>query len=101
MSGQPYILATSCAAPDQEFSTLRTLAQGIARLRDAVDKALAVRCHLAQLTRCELPGGRVVAVRLLDGSCGGRGSALGYAFLPRQHHSHEVEALEAALAEAA
>lgn len=99
MSAQPYVLATSCAAPDQEFTSLRTLAQGIGRLRDLVAGRPALHCVAAVLTRCELPGGRVVAVRLLDGTCGGKGSALGYAFLPREQ-GYEAQALQDALAAA-
>ncbi|HEV2530922.1 hypothetical protein [Phenylobacterium sp.] len=77
MSG-PYVLATSCATPDREFPSLGALAAALLEQRS--DHPLALR--RAQLTRCELPGGHVLAVRRLDGSCGGRGMALGYVFLP-------------------
>lgn len=82
MSAQPYVLATSCAAPDQEFTSLRALAERLQAIRAQAAGRPEISVVPAMLTRCELPGGKVLSIRLLDGSCGGRGAPIGYAFVP-------------------
>lgn len=94
---QPYILATSCAEPDREFETLHGLARYIVALRDkhaARPDMVAVEAYLA---RSDLPGGRTVSVRMLDGSNGGKGALIGYAFMPLEPHAREPLVLMAAI----
>lgn len=85
-----------------EFPSLGALARELMALR--YDTPLLpsgarpqLRLRSAQLSRSDLPGGQVVAVRLVDGKCAGHGSPLGYVFMPTVHQGREIEALEAAL----
>lgn len=80
---EPWVLATSCAAPDREFASIDTLAAAIVGHRDALP---APRPEFAfrpcALSRGGLPELRCLAVRLLDGACRGHGSLVGYVLFP-------------------
>lgn len=80
----PFVLATSCAAPDVEFPSLRALAQAVVSRRDALPARPGLHLVTAQIARGALPGGACVAIRALDGSAAGKGVALGYAFVPAE-----------------
>lgn len=97
MSDQPYVLARSCSEPDREFPSLSALAREIMALRYETPGRPQLRLRHAELTRSDLPGGKVIAIRLVDGLCAGHGSPLGYVFMPRGNGGHEIEALRSAL----
>jgi len=101
MSERPYVLARSCADADMEFPSLAALARELMALRFAAPGRPALRLRKAQLTRNDLPGGEVIAVRLADDRCAGHGTPLGYVFMPRLHAGYELEALRSALGDVA
>jgi hypothetical protein len=82
MSADLYVLATSCTEPDEEFSSVHTLARAILARRDRLGGRPDAACIDAIMSRDGLPGAEVIAIRAKDGSCGGRGALLGYAFVP-------------------
>lgn len=100
MSG-PFVLARLGAPADESFATLPALAGRIVALRDALPARPDLRAIGAMLARDPLPGGRVVALRLLDGEHAGRGTLLGYAFMPGDVHAEQPSALMDAIAAAA
>lgn len=87
---KPYTLAFSCSKPDLEFSNLQALARAIVEIRDTSPRSPEISAISARLTRSDLPGGAVVAVRMLDGSCGGRGELIGYAFMPANSYGEDM-----------
>lgn len=82
MSGGAYVLALSCAEPDVAHATLGELAYSLLAIRSLRPGRPEFNILPAMLTRCELPGGAVLSIRLLDGSNGGKGDLVGYAFVP-------------------
>jgi len=82
MNPQPYILARF-GAPDLEFASLAAMARAIDSERLLRSPDCRLRAVRAQLSRSDLPGGQVVAVRIADGAHAGKGTLIGYAFMPR------------------
>lgn len=101
MSASAYVFATSCTEPDEEFTSVHAMARAIIAKRDRV-KGDGARsepaCINAMLSRGGAPCMQVVVIRLLDGSCGGRGEFLGYAMV---HGSDGLARLRQALADVA
>jgi hypothetical protein len=92
-----YVLATGVETPDAEFHALEALAREILRRRLAEPRQPRLRYTDANLGRGDLlPNGVCVSLRFADGQLGGRGSLLGYAFLPRS--SNPTRDLMAAVA---
>jgi hypothetical protein len=85
-AARPYVLATSCAEPDVEYASLGELAYSLLAIRSRRPGNPDFSIVPAMLTRCELPGGKVLSIRLLDGANGGRGELIGYAFVPNLGH---------------
>lgn len=78
-----YILARSCAEPDQEFGSLVALARAIDAVRCAVAGQPGLRLTDSVVARGpELPGGKAISLRMVSADDGGRGTLIGYAFLP-------------------
>lgn len=93
MSGA-FVLAFSSGRADWTFPTLARLAAAIVAERDAHAEQPEISATRAILSRSGgLPGGAVVSVRLRDGAMGGRGSHLGYAFLPLHPQQREARQL--------
>lgn len=94
-----YVLAFAASPrPDLELPSLGALAQAIARLPQERAGAPQLRLRSCQAGRRPLPNGTCVSVRLMDGSMGGLGELVAYAFLPHPSHGgHRREQLEAAV----
>lgn len=86
MSGEPFTFATSCAEPDRVFGSLAALARYVLVLRGGAPLVGGAPPELVArdgtLARSDLPGGRMVSIRILDGAHAGRGSLLGYVLMP-------------------
>ena len=99
------ILAFGCGRPDREFASLEALARAIVAERDKLAEGRWLVGVSANLARgADLPAGACVSVRALDGSNGGKGALIGYAFLPRGYAgvvgpSRLMAAIRAAVAE--
>lgn len=81
----PFIFATSCTEPDEEFSSVHTLARAIVAKRDRMPgEAGRALPNLIQAmgSRGGAPTMSMVAVRVQDGAHDGRGTLLGYAMGP-------------------
>lgn len=79
----PFTLASLSATPDLGFASIDQLARAVCALRDARPGRPWLSAISATVTRSDMPGGAAVALRLADSEEGGRGSLLGYAFMPR------------------
>lgn len=79
--------ATSSSEPDLDFPTLPALARHLVTVRAKLPLGTdGLRVDLvavsATVARSHLPSGSAVSIRARDGALGGKGSLLGYAFLP-------------------
>lgn len=81
MSEQPFILAVPLQAVDAAFATIDALARHIDALRCGLEGRPDLMGVTARVSRGELPGGKVVAVRV-DVPPAERGALIGYAFVP-------------------
>lgn len=86
MTDIPVTFAVETGLPDRDFPTLLAAARYIVKLRAMLPLVDGRRPEImardGYLARSELPGGRMVSVRVLDGQASGRGSLLGYLLVP-------------------